>query len=104
MPSTFPRINILAAALVGAVLMTSTTQAAAQAAQRTQEAREQRAEKPDKPDKSGSHSKELFPQAERAEPDEKASGRMSPKPKQMIDTYQDGQNENARVADDEIIT
>src|SRR3546814_398847 len=103
MPSTFPRINILAAALVGAVLMTSTTQAAAQAAQRAQEAREQRAEKPDKPDKSGSNSKELFPQAEREEPGEKASARMSPKLQKMIDAYNDGENEKARVAADEII-
>lgn len=99
--STFsPRINILAAALVGAVLMTSTTQAAAQAAQRAQEAREQRAERTDK---GSSNTKEMFPQAERKEPGEKASARMSPKLQKMIDAYNEGENEKALTAADEII-
>lgn len=93
-----PRINVLAAALVGAMLMTSTTQAAAQAAQHAQEAREQRAEK-----SSSSDTKNLFPQAERKEPTEKASARMSSKLQKMIDAYNDGDNEKARAAADDII-
>ena len=101
MPTTPSRITILAAALLGAVMMTSTTQAAAQAAQRAQDAREQRADK--KPDKSSSEAKELYPEAERKEPSEKASARMSPKLQKMIDAYNDGDNEKARAAADEII-
>src|SRR5690606_2501729 len=95
----FPRTHVLAAALAGVMLLPAAPQVAAQAAQRAQEAREQRAENRN----SNRGSKDMFPQAERKEPSEKASARMSSRLQKMVDAYNDGENEKARAAADEII-
>lgn len=95
------RANVLTTAIVGAILMVSTTHVLAQtAAQRAEEARDSRASKSEK---GNSGAKELFPEATRKAPSEKASSRLSSQLKKMIDLYNDDKSEEARAAADEII-
>lgn len=96
--STLPlRTHLLTAAIAGAVMLVSTTPSLAQT--RAQQAHDQRANKSEK----GGAAAELFPEATRKAPNEKASAKLSSKLQKMIDLYNDDKSAEARAAADEII-
>jgi tetratricopeptide (TPR) repeat protein len=103
MPTNSLRPRILSTAIVGAILLCTTSQVLAQtAAERAEERRTARqAERGGKSDAAGKTAP-MYPEATRKEPDTKASSKMSSKLQKMIDLFNDGKNPEARAAADAI--
>lgn len=100
--SKFRTRHVLAAAIGTVLLVGAVSQASAQSAQeRAQARRDRHAQKSEETSTNRSEAK--YPQATRTSPEAKASARVTPKLKKMMDLYEEDKGAEARAAADEII-
>lgn len=98
------RRNVLAAAVATVLAFGVLAQAHAQSAQeRAQERRDRQAQKGESTKGAAAKVEEQYPAATRKSPDAKASAKVTPKLKKMMDLYDDDKGPAARVIADEII-
>lgn len=98
------RRNVLAAAVATVLAFGVLAQAHAQSAQeRAQERRDRQAQKGESRKGAAAKVEEQYPAATRKSPDAKASAKVTPKLKKMMDLYDDDKGPAARVIADEII-